>query len=217
MKNKPTVAIGVPHASYFNVCKGFYVSLNNMLNFTWRHKAVKDIYNFDVTSPMGGQNRNKIAEMSLLDCDYMMQIDSDMTFQANTLMRMLKLSAKYDNKAVISGIAFMGASPHYPALYILNEGNFKPIAEYPAEPFEVDAVGSFGFLVPRKILEDIGEGPFDHLYAEHLEIRHDLAFCARVKKAGYKIICDPSIQFGHLRSGEVTEEDWLANKKSCLQ
>ena len=210
----PTVTIGIPTGEYFTVCRDFYVSITKLINYSYRKKIVSDIQLIHTASPKTADNRNEIFEQST--CDYVFQVDADMTFKPDTLQRML-ITARGNENAVISGWAHMGSPPYYPALFVDGE-TIKPISHKPDSPFEINLVGSFGFLTPRKIVTSLGKGWFDHVIetnektGESREVRHDFAFCRRVRENGFKIVCNPAIDFLHIRPRHIGYQDWETNR-----
>lgn len=206
------ITVGVPTGEYFTVCRDFFISFSKMLKYSYEHDVADEINLIFAASPMAAQNRNAILEG---DSSHIFMVDADMTFPADTLEKMLAASEKQNN-AVISGLAFMGAPPFYPSIYKWHEDKqvASPIGTWPAEPFEVDAVGSFGMLIPRHIAKVLGPNAFSHMFLQNFqtkesaEIRHDFAFCKRVRAAGFKIVCIPSIEFGHIRPYPITQSEW---------
>lgn len=75
---------------------------------------------------------------------------------------------------------------------------------------QVDAIGTGCFLVARRVLEAIPDAPFQRLYYPdgRVERGNDIAFCERVRGAGFRIWCDydrPCDQFstGQLGYNEI--------------
>lgn len=177
--------------------------------------VVDKIHPVFATSPKTADNRNAIVQN--LQGTHLFMVDADMTFTPDTLERMLKTSDANPD-AVITGLGFMGSPPFFPAIFQWNEEqlNASPVAKWPDHPFEVDVCGSFGMLIPASILTALGPKCFDHMFftnsetGESKEIRHDFAFCLRARKAGFRIICNPAIEFGHIRPAPITAADWQA-------
>ena len=54
--------------------------------------------------------------------------------------------------------------------------------------------------INKQVLKGLGERPFDRMVLNSRLYGEDLSFCHRAREAGFKIMCDPEIQVGHLRS-----------------
>jgi len=148
------------------------------------------------------KNRNIIAKEGL-KYDYMLQIDSDMVFEKDYLLRLFELSLKF-SESVVSGIAFLGNEPHLPAIFQYEDGRHVPIGKWPNDPFPVDVVGGFGFLTSKEILSEIGEEPFTRVDG----LQEDFSFCKKLRSKGKRIIIDPTLELGHLRPKEIRGEDF---------
>lgn len=130
--------------------------------------------------------------------DYVLFIDSDIVFEPDTLLKLLKTARIYKD-SIISGA--------YPYKYEkANVVGFDLYGkEIPAVSSTKDnyilasSIGMGMCLIPRKILEDIvkeyeGSGIF-HPFSGMGE---DISFCRRVTSNGYKIIVDRAITCGHV-------------------
>lgn len=155
------------------------------------------------------RNRDALVARFLdTECQGLFMVDSDMVFGPDTLERLVALSA--DNPdTVVTGLAVVGHPPHHPAAYRA-VGDELCLAFGPhddlSKPLEVDAVGSYGLLIPRSVVETLWgkDGTlFRPIVGNHrgqsLQLGEDFSFCRRVQYWDFKIICDPSIRFGHLR------------------
>lgn len=236
--NKPVVTIGIPTGDYFSIVRPTALSFMKMIAYTMNNGICSKIQMESAASPTTDRNRNQLVGAMDEDSEFLLQIDADMTFPENQLERMLetyeKIYEKEKKPFVLSGLGFMGSPPYYPAMfYAVNKigktlervspeknseyAGWVPVVDIPNEVFEVDAIGSFGFLVPYQlfnVFKGYG-GWFNHhvemdakVPGKFLEIRHDLAFSMRVREAGYKIFVDPSIEFGHIRPRPVMREIW---------
>lgn len=239
---KPIVTIGLPTGDYFSIVRNTALDYMKMIAYTMNNRVCEKVYMESAASPSTDRNRNSLVGQMQEDSEFILQIDADMTFPPDTLERMLKTYAtifeKVQRPFVLSGLGFMGAPPFFPAMFKAvkrnedKDGTFfmpadpekndeydgwVPMIEWPKEPFEVDAIGSFGFLIPFELFSVFkGYGGWFNHHIEmdadepgkFLEIRHDLAFSMRVREAGYKIFVDPSIEFGHIRPRPVRKEIW---------
>lgn len=248
-KFKPNVTIGMPTGDYFTIVRHTALDYMKMIAYTMNEGVCEKVYVESAASPSTERNRNSLVGQMPDDSHFILQIDADMTFPPDTLKRMLetyyKIYEKEQKPFVLSGLGFMGSPPFFPAMfYAVNKQDPKvdphnpflradpernndydgwvPVVNIPNEVFEVDAVGSFGFLVPFELFDTFkGYGGWFNHHVEmdpstpgkYLEIRHDIAFSMRVRESGHKIFVDPSIEFGHIRPRPVKREVWEAHMK----
>lgn len=222
MPDKPPIILwGVITPSHFYFPRQFVESSMRLISYSQFQKAVTAFNIFYLSSPRTATNRNKALDAITVE-DYVLMIDSDMEWKPNAIELMLE-TAKANPDAVITGLATLGKPPFRPNIYMWPDREDKKpthIEHWPDEPFEIDAFGTVCLLIPKKIIEALDKHPFDHIpdyypwgeCIEDKELRHDLAFSKRVKEAGFKIICDPRVQLGHLRPSSITMEDWIRNR-----
>lgn len=238
---KPIVTVGIPTGDYFSICRNTALDYMKMIAHTMNEGVCEKVYVESAASPSTERNRNSLVGQMKEDSQFLLQIDADMTFAPDTLQRMLatydKIYETVQRPFVLSGLGFMGSPPFFPAMFNAvkknDTGGFTPIREerltpdmydgwvpvidIPTTPFEVDAVGSFGFLIPFELFSVFkGYGGWFNHHLEmdidtpgkYLEIRHDIAFSMRVRESGHKIFVDPSIEFGHIRPRPVKKVVW---------
>jgi hypothetical protein len=177
-------------------------------NFTWQFiqcllelktrmgSDVSITYAHSGTIPDG---RNLVLDIAKKhNCDYVLMIDSDMTFPNHGILT-LKDTMEQMDASIGCGLYF-GTYPPYksaPMAY-LNEGDtHRPLTEW-KEAMYVDSCG-MGFTLITKDLFDIkfefrpGKG-------------EDYLFCTEAQKQGAKIILDPQVRCGHLRTIALDED-----------
>lgn len=238
LMSKPVVTIGIPTGDYFTIVRPTAIDMMKMIAHTMNNKICEAVFVESAASPVTERNRNSLVGQMHESSEFLLQIDADMTFAPNTLERMLdtyKRIYEVEKKPfVLSGIGMMGSPPFFPAMFhAVNKGEkgfvradpstgeaydgWVPVMDIPKEVFEVDAVGSFGFLIPFEMFSVFkGYGGWFNHHVEmdpdtpgkYLDIRHDIAFSMRVREAGHKIFVDPSIEFGHIRPRPVKKEVW---------
>ena len=218
----PIITWGIVTPSHFYYPKLFVECALKMASYS-QFKGVTTGFNFAfLSSPRTSTNRNEVLESMTGVEDYALMIDSDMTFEMNALELLMETASKNPD-AIITGIAPIGKPPFRPAIFDWPEREDKKpvhIDEWPDEPFEIGATGSFCMLIPKNIAKGVGEKPFDHIHdyfpwgtsVEDRELRHDFAFSKRVREAGFRIICDPRVQLGHIRPIPMEMEDWIRNR-----
>ena len=155
-------------------------------------------------------SRNDLATQAIqIDADYVMWFDSDMVFKPDTMVRMLDTMQKNDID-ILTGLYFRRVPPYSPVLFDKLEmrgeaclwSEFKTI---PEGLFEVAGCGFGGVLMKTDCLLDIaakeGGGVW---FTPFIDAGEDCAFCVRARQNGYRIFCDPSIEFGHMGYAAVT-------------
>lgn len=238
-KERPIVTIGIPTGDYFSIVRPTALDFMKMIAYTMNNGVCEKVYMESAASPSTERNRNSLVGQMKEDSEFLLQIDADMTFAEDTLERMLnsykKIYEKEQRPFVLAGLGFMGSPPFFPAMFHAvnkDEGGFVranpeqnsdyagwvPVTNIPDEPFEVDAVGSYGFMVPFELFSVFkGYGGWFNHHMEmdantpgkYLEIRHDIAFSMRVRESGHKIFVDPSIEFGHIRPRPIKKAVWM--------
>lgn len=156
---------------------------------------------FEISSLVYTARNNLAINAVKHDVDFVLWLDSDMQFAPDTLER-LYADYKAGKGDIISGLYFRRVAPFKPVLLswleITAEGPFTTEPEtIPDEPFEVQGCGFGCVLMPTDVLLDvIGKfgNPFDPING----VGEDLSFCWRARQCGYKIVCDPSIELGHV-------------------
>lgn len=130
--------------------------------------------------------------------DYVIMIDSDMTFPPFGVKLLLDIMKKYVAK-MATGLYFVGPmlnKSYEIASYEMTDGKLFPVKEH-SEPRLIDSCG-MGFTL---IMRDL----FDIKFAFSDGLGEDFYFCREAKKLGTNIVLDPRVQCGHLRMFEVNE------------
>ncbi len=156
-------------------------------------------------------SRNKLAERAINStADYVLWLDSDMTFMPDTLDMMLD-TLKKNNYEILTGMYFRRRPPFTPTLFeelrILPTGTVtKEFDEIPDEIFEVAGCGFGCVLMSRNILWNVfcQNG---NMFAPINGVGEDLSFCWRARRIGHKIYCDPSIALGHEIRTTITKSN----------
>lgn len=145
------------------------------------------------------QNRNAIIKQALAhDCTHVFFIDDDMTFEKDTLTRLLA----HADKDVVSGLYLLRNYPHYPVAFDdgpYADGKCKFMFLTPDKQGlkEVVNVG-FGFCLIKTDVFRAMEQPWVRLgEIEKDEWCDDVGFFNRVRAAGFHIFCDLDIRLGH--------------------
>ena len=166
-------------------------------------------------------SRDQIAKRALLDeADLVMWFDSDMTFNPDTLQRMLKLID--EGHDMVTGIYYRRTPPFSAVAFKTMELNEEGTAfewtefdEIPSEPFEVEACG-FGCVLMKTEIFVAVFSKFGQMFTPIVNCGEDIAFCWRARQCGYKIIADPSIGLGHVGHTIITK-DFFDNYQLTLK
>lgn len=167
-------------------------------------------------------SRNKLAGYAVeIEADYILWLDADMVFPADTLERMLKDMEEHPEIDILSGIYYRRGAPFSPVAYKTLELNdqgeciYEDLEEVPEGISEIAGCGFGCVLMKTDCLfdmitkkDDIGVwfSPFGN-------VGEDCSFCIRARGEGYKIYCDPDIKLGHMAYAPVTKDLYQALKK----
>ena len=205
-EDKPTrVMIAVPCLN--NVHIKFVSSLIALLfhridNVEYRLQFVTDSLTYTA--------RNELAAMAMEEkVDYVLWIDADMVFPADSLERLL--SHKLD---MVTALYYKRRGKHEPVIYDLE---LQGITNIPNDVVFMQ-VGACGFgmvLMRREVLERTTD-KHHLLFHPDYDLSEDLSFCRRWRDCGGKIYCDSSLKLGHMGEKEITEGDW-ENGREDLQ
>lgn len=150
--------------------------------------------------------REYVAEQFMKsDNEYLMFIDSDMTFHPQSLQFLLR-----HDKEFVTAKAFKRVHPYQPCFYtkVLYE-NGLPSLEVPTGYGEgllpIEGAGLACALIKRSAFEKLEKPYFFPLP----NVGEDLSFCIKLKEAGVKMYCDTTLQFGHLAQQEIFEKHFV--------
>ena len=158
------------------------------------------------------ESRNNLAKQAMqAKADYIMWLDSDMTFAPDTMTR---LQQHMENGLdIVTGIYFRRRPPFTPTLFkelrrtddpnVAEHANFD---DYPQDSlFEIAGCG-FGCVMTRvSVLEDVMLN-YQDWFGPVCGLGEDLSFCLRARELGYKLWCDSSIKCGHIGQLVVDED-----------
>jgi len=178
--------IGIPHGELLpHKFHTDLMSLHNVINVKVAH----------VYGSLIQKARNDIAKA--MEGDWLIFIDSDMTFAPDTIDRLLKAAERKDVD-IISAACFRKVPMYEPCFFwrIPDENTrYYRKMRWPKDKlFEVDATGSACTLIKRKVFETV---PFPW-YEYNNALSEDLNFCRKAKEYGFRVWVDPGIKVGHL-------------------
>lgn len=145
------------------------------------------------------QVRNLIAHWVVNKYDYLFSVDSDISFESNTLVKLLA-----HNKDVVCGLYIQRIpGTHTLEVYEKNgQGGVSniPVDKLPANSlYEISGCGFGCTLVKKEVMVAIGYPQFKYYSAiDHKNtISEDVDFCAKALVKGFKLWTDTSIICGH--------------------
>ena len=157
--------------------------------------------------------------------DWLLWVDTDMTFDRDAPSRLLHTALK--NKAdMVAGLCFVykrHASEIGTNAYMWNGETHVEVDGYkPGTVIEVDATGSAFILIHRRVFEAMAAEQdedwyhWHQNYVKHPEtgepMGHDLAFAREAGKLGFKLLYDTNVGTGHIKYFELTEQNYFDYK-----
>lgn len=155
-------------------------------------------------------SRNNLARRAVnWDADYVMWLDSDMSFPPDTLKRMVKhMESGLD---IVTGLYFRRRSPFAPVLFkdlgvTDGKGHWEGYDDYPKDSlFEIGGCG-FGCVMHKaNVLAGMVLNGRGNWFSPYAGFGEDLSFCIRAKESGYSIWCDSTIKCGHV--GQIVVDE----------
>jgi GT2 family glycosyltransferase len=192
------VLIGFPSNDMLHA--DFSMSLANICMFTFARGLDQIIGFVNPRAALVQEARHNMVKDALkLDADYILMLDSDMTFPPD-ILHVLVSSGKD-----IIGCDYM--TRRLPCISTARDskGNTYDIKKTTGIR-EVAKLATGCLLVKTKVFKDIGEPYFNVLWSSEKKkfIGEDYNFCAQAKEKGYPIFCnfDISKKIGHI--GAIT-------------
>lgn len=148
--------------------------------------------------------RNSLAEEAIkAEADLALWIDSDMAFEPD-FYRKLKAAMDESGADMVSAMCWRRKPPielvQFEVLQRDEEHdawNVRALSKPPEGIQEIDACGFGGVLMKVDLLRDMKQ-VFGVPFQPTDGLGEDLAFCARAKMLGAKIVCDGRVLMGHI-------------------
>lgn len=203
------IMIAIPCMDYMEA--NFVESLTNMMCYNARQGI--DATPVLLKSSLVYDARNQAAAKAVAEgYEFVLWIDSDMTFEPDLLEKMLK---EMDGKQCLSGLCFGRRPPFRPCLYkeitVEREANGgqMPHAEnfydYPRDSVvEVEGCG-WACVLQRVEMLDVMLSVYGVPFFPIGGLGEDLSFCYRAKQLDYKFYADTRLKIGHLMRMAVDE------------
>lgn len=201
------VIIGIPHTGVFY--SDVVMSLLNLTNM--KHKYA---FNIQLLKSSILYISREYLVMAALEsgADYMVFIDSDQLVTAEGLEKLL--SHLDDGEDIVTTLIFRKDPPFQPCIFSeqhLLPNNQVSLTFYDVEsedltkPFYVESCGFGCTALKTEIFTKVPQPWF--LPAPYTG--EDITFMYRVRQLGYKVLCDPTIEIGHVGFKNFTREDYF--------
>lgn len=156
--------------------------------------------------------RNQLTQYALEKggCDFVLWLDSDMTFEPDLLERLME---DIDGKQAVTGLCFGRRPPFKPCIYksirVEKEGlGVMPHADnwydYPRDQlFEVEGFGFACVLMRMDMLDAMSV--YGIPFFPVAGLGEDLSFCWRARQLDIRLWCDSRLKIGHIMRLSVDE------------
>lgn len=157
--------------------------------------------------------RDRICKRTMKEhFDYMLQLDSDMTFPPDALCRLIERDVD-----VITGVYVGKCESHKPVLFTELHKDDENCGPYGLKTglnelmqqdlFTVAGCGA-GFLLVKEHIIRIMYIHMHEWFRPYAGLGEDVSFCQRCTELGIKIWADKSIPMGHTKYTEYILDDW---------
>lgn len=194
----------------------FGVSLIEMLMYSQQKFFGDEIKLCPISNSLIYDSRNLLSLTAIEQhFDYVLWLDSDMTFPPNILEYMLSTMRTIGNVDMLTEVYYMRKPPFTPVLYkTIDEPELKDgqvqkkvatMTDIPADTgFAVEGCG-FGCVITSVPLLKRVWDKFGPAFTPYPWASEDISFCYRVKLLGEKIWCDSTRTIGHLGTVEFNK------------
>ena len=155
-------------------------------------------------------SRNNLAKKAIqAEADYVMWFDSDMTFQPDTLQRMVR-KCEEEKLDFLSGVYFRRVPPYRTVLFdrleiIEGKGcRWTSFESVPDGTFEIAGCGFGCVLVRTEVIMSVAAKFGGRMFDPLEGLGEDLSFCWRARQCGYKLYCDSTVECGHVGNVTIT-------------
>ncbi len=224
----PSDTVGVAFLYRDSVSGGFAASLAGLSRVDTRVAAIMA----KQSGPRIASARNAIVREFLgTELEWLLFIDSDMTFSPDALDLLLQTAHRW-HRPVVGGLCFaqQGGSL-FPTIYQRDADRdaFRVAISYPTDTaFAVDGTGAAFLLMHRGVLEKLAHERPEHpapwfedtvidegngVFRERGE---DLTFCSRVRDLGIPIYVDARVKIGHVKEVVLDEAAFQAQDQVLI-
>jgi hypothetical protein len=198
----------------------FTRSIAGVMAYTTINKVCPSIGQLPhVSGPRIAAGRNHLVEAFLATPgEWLFMVDDDMVFNDDTIERFLRVADR-EKAPIVGGLAFgAGRDGFFPTLFRLSEDVQAPISIDTWELdslVDVDATGAACLFIHRSVFEKLAEEyskPWQWFQETTLgqnSVGEDMTFCLRARAAGFPIVVDTSIKFGHVKPRVIDEDEYF--------
>lgn len=167
---------------------------------------------FQVGSLIYSSRENLTIEAIRRGADYILWLDSDMVFAPDTLQRLMADIEQQGEDVIMSGLYFRRVAPFSPVAYDLLEiedgkATWNECKTVPDEIFEIQGCGFGCVLAPTSAFVDVA-AKYGGMFTPINGTGEDLSFCWRARQLGWRFLCDPRIELGHVGHHVITRQYW---------
>ena len=228
MKHENKICIGLPHTGTFP-----WNTVMSLLGLKLP-AGFKAVYHM-VGSCLIYDARQKIVDFAReSNCKYIVMIDSDMVVPTDFLLKGIGLLEGKENIHVVTGTIFKRTPPFQPCFYTKVEYDMqaqKPRLESPVEfpdsgYIQLGGLGLACCVMKSSLFDVIDEKKSAHMNGYFYPLPNmgeDLTFSLIARKCGAGLVCDLSIDVGHVSAMPIhvdhykaCYDEWKAKKDGSL-
>lgn len=155
---------------------------------------------------------NLVSAAIKAKADYILFLDSDQIIESDTIDKMAKHLDNGEN--IVTTLIFRKDPPYQPCIFseqVELENKQISLKYYDVEnqdltkPFYVESCGLGCAMINLNIFKNIPQPWF----LPRPYTGEDLSFMWEVRQKGYKILCDPTIEIGHIGQKNFNREDYF--------
>ena len=157
------------------------------------------------SGPHVERGRNLLVQDFLAtDADYLLQIDSDMTFDYDALNRLVNTAERMDTP-VVGGLCFgyTEASGPFPTIGMFVGDEVKWTVQMPATDragcVTCDVTGAAMLLTHRSVFDILGDEPFRRIELNGVHVGEDISFCHKLHQVEIPVVVDTTVKTGHVK------------------
>ena len=207
MDSKKRIVIGIPHTGLLNT--DVVQSLLNINNYMEKY-----LINIQMLKSSILYISREYLTMSALEAgvEYLMFLDSDQTISQEGIE---KLANYLDNgEDIATTLIFRKDPPYHPCVFSHQEllpNSQVSLTFYDLEmqdltkPFYVESSGFGCIMMKTEIFKKMPQPWF--LPAPYTG--EDITFMYKARQMGYKVLCDPTIEVGHIGTKNYTRDDYF--------
>jgi hypothetical protein len=230
IKEGPSGSIFVVQIDGGTVDGAYAHSMVRAIAYTMQHPGLLAGYLRWAGGPLIAKARTEVVRHFLdkSDADWLIQIDSDMVFDPDYLVKLWQ-SGHQSESPIVAGHCYALTAERGPTPTMWTTTN-DPESPVPLVPFEgypfdrlvpVEATGAAFLMVHRSVFEKLRQVLPDHPYPWFEEaywgrepVGEDLTFCLRARKAGFPIFVDTRLDVGHSKTVTVNRDWYRSWRKS---